>query len=277
MHILFSMYLGIDIGGSKTLVSLFDQGGKQISSIKFVTPHDYNIFLKKLSENVAKFSSDSIQLCCCGVPGLLERKEGKIISLGNLPWENKMLATDVSAILDGTPTIIENDAKLAGLAEANNLSDKYNKVVYITVSTGIGVSYIENGEIVKSTQDMEPGKMPLNYEGKFMPWEEFASGRAMVNKYGLKAAELTDPEMWREAGERIAYGTAICVSIFQPEAVVFGGGAGKYAAKFSGVVEQYFYDHLHKIIRRPKALLPAFYGNDSVVYGCYLMLARQEK
>lgn len=266
------MYLAIDIGGSKTLVAVFDGAGKQTARKKFVTPKDYAIFLKELANNVAELSTDKVTHCCCAVPGLLDREKGRIISLGNLPWENKNLAIDISSVINNTPTIIENDAKLAGLAEAEFLSDKYKRVLYITISTGIGVSYIENGQIVTSVMNMEPGKMPLFYEDKILPWEEFASGRAMVNKYGLKASELTDPKMWQEAGERIAYGTAICVSIFSPEAVVFGGGAGKYAEKFSSIIKQYFIDNLHKIIVPPKQLLPAHYGNDSVVYGCYLKL-----
>ena len=48
------MYLGIDIGGTKTLVAAFDQSGDKLAEKKFETNHDYEIFLKDLENVVAE-------------------------------------------------------------------------------------------------------------------------------------------------------------------------------------------------------------------------------
>ena len=269
------MYLAIDIGGSKTLVGLFDGNGKKIVQKKFKTNKDYAIFISDLEQCVAKISTNNLLCCACAVPGLLDREAGIVKSLGNLPWKNCRIRDDISGILNGITVVIENDAKIAGLAEADILSGKYQRVLYMTISTGIGVSYIENGEIVEALQNMEPGKMPLPYEGKVQNWEDFAGGRAMVERYGLMASEISQPVMWQEIADRLSYGVGICCSIVQPEAIVFGGGAGKYSDEFAKHIEKYLAENLHSVISPPEALLPAHYGNDSVVHGCYILLKQK--
>lgn len=269
------MYLAIDIGGSKTLVGLFDGNGKKIVQKKFATNQDYDVFISDLEKCVAKISTNNLLGCACAVPGSLDRKAGIVKSLGNLPWKQRPIRDDISRAIGGAPVIIENDAKIAGLAEATKLAGQYERVLYMTISTGIGVSYLENGKLVDALLGMESGKMPLPYEGKIQQWEDFASGKAMVDRYGLLASDIKDPKAWEEIAERLSYGVGVCCSVLQPEAIVFGGGAGKYSDKFSEHIDNYLAKNLHPVTEPPKALLPAHYGNDSVVHGCYILLKQQ--
>jgi predicted NBD/HSP70 family sugar kinase len=271
------MYLAIDIGGSKTFVGLFDASGKKIIQKKFKTNENYQVFISDLEKCVAKLPTNNLLCCACAVPGLLDREAGMLKSLGNLPWVNCSIRDDISRIIGGAPVIIENDAKIAGLAESEKLNGQYKRVLYMTISTGIGVSYLENGILTEALLNMELGKMPLPYEGKVQQWEEFASGRAMVKRYGLMASEIKDPVMWEEIGERLSYGVGVCCSVLQPEAIVFGGGAGKYSEKFAKHIKEYLVKNLHPITEPPRALLPAHYGNDSVVHGCYILLKQKGK
>lgn len=270
------MYLAIDIGGSKTLVGLFDSSGKKVIQNKFPTNQNYEVFISDLEQCVAKLPTNNLLCCACAVPGLLDRTAGVVKSLGNLPWENCSIRDDISRVI-GVPVIIENDAKIAGLAESAKLIGKYKRVLYMTISTGIGVSYLEDGKFVEALQDMEPGKMPLLYEGEIQQWEDFASGKAIVKRYGLQASEISDPKIWQEVAERLSYGVGVCCSVIQPEAIIFGGGAGKYSDQFSGYIENYLARNLHPVTTPPKQLLPAYYGNDSVVHGCYILLKQQGK
>lgn len=271
------MYLAIDIGGSKTFVGLFDASGKKIIQKKFKTNENYEIFISDLEKCVVKLPTNNLLCCACAVPGLLDRQAGIVKSLGNLPWVNCNIRNDISRIIGGVPVIIENDAKIAGLAESQKLSGQYSRVLYMTISTGIGASYLENGILTEALLNMEPGKMPLPYEGKVQKWEDFASGRSIVERYGLLASDIKDPAIWEEIAERLSYGVGICCSILQPEAIVFGGGAGKYSERFSDHIGNYLAKNLHPVTQPPKALLPAHYGNDSVVHGCYILLKQKGK
>ena len=78
------------------------------------------------------------------------------------------------------PLYLENDAKLAGLAEAYELRDKYTRVLYVTVSTGIGLGLVVDGKIDYSVHDAGGRGMLMEHDGKLMAWEEFASGKAIV-------------------------------------------------------------------------------------------------
>jgi len=270
------MYLGIDIGGTKTLIATFDDEGTIVSQKKIPTNADYNIFLKDLENSVAEISTNKIVACTVAVPGRIDRDSGTILSLGNLGWENKPIRDDLSRILGETSIVIENDAKLAGLAEAQIIKEKCNRVVYITISTGIGVAAMENGEIITALQDLEMGKMPLKQDGSLIAWEDFASGRAIFEKYGIKASDITDENAWKEIGENIAYGTAIVCSALQPDVIVYGGGVGQYAERFSDSVRQHLESTLHKNVKIPQEILPAHYKENSVIYGCFDLLKQKD-
>src|SRR5688572_8426046 len=130
------MYLAIDIGGTKTLVASLDDHGVITERIRFETPKDYKDFIKDLEDNVAKLSTNNFLACGVGVPGRLDPKRQTIIAMGNLSWTNIPIHKDISRFVP-CPVIIENDAKLAGLSEAMLLKDKYSRVLFVTISTGI--------------------------------------------------------------------------------------------------------------------------------------------
>lgn len=264
------MYAGIDIGGTKTLVAKLSDKGKIIDSRHFPSNHDYRQFLEDLSENLRKLELDSEDLrCCAGIPGLLDRDKGTVHALGNLPWQDKPIRGDISKLLGGAPVTIENDSRLAGLSEARLIMDKYDDILFVTVSTGIGGAFIQNGRIVTALQDTEMGKMPLLHDGEYIQWEEFAGGRSVVKRFNRKADEITDPEVWRSIGENIAYGLGAICSVIQPEVVILGGSVGAHADKFSGTIIEFLSEHLHPVVRRPAAIVAAKRPAEAVIYGCY--------
>lgn len=263
------MYLAVDIGGTKTLVASFSAEGELLQTDKFPTPKDYEEFILNLAETVTKMTTENVIAMGVAVPGLLNREKGIVYALGNLPWSNKPIRDDISSKLGNIPVIIENDAKLAGLSEAILLQDTYRDVLFATVSTGIGAAFIQEGKLVRALQDMEMGKMPLMHEGVLEHWEDFAGGRGVVEHFKKRASEITDPKDWELIGTNIAYGLAAGCSILQPEAIVLGGGVGQFADKFSGVILEYFDQHLHSVVRKPKAILAAQRAGEAGVYGCY--------
>jgi predicted NBD/HSP70 family sugar kinase len=264
------MYLAIDIGGSKTLLAAFSERGELKTAVKIETPKDYQQFIGAVSEAVKQKLADySFRYCCCAVPGLLERKKGLVMALGNLPWQQMPIRDDISHAI-GVPVIIENDARLGGVAEAQELIGTYRDVLYLTISTGIGGALLRHGKIDPGLADMEIGKMPVEFEGKLRYWEDFAGGRGIVERFGKKAMDITKPSDWKIIGQNIAYGTAIVCSVTQPDAIIFGGGVGQYAEHFKKTVAEYLDKHLHAVIKKPVEIRATKHKENSVIYGCYV-------
>lgn len=269
-------YLGIDLGGSKTAFAVFDETGNIVAQSTVETNKNYGVFLSDVEKNVASLSTNTnIIACALAVPGLVDRDNGVVASLGNLDWKDKPIRDDVSRVSGGIEVIIENDTRIAGVAEAEAVLNDYESVLYLTISTGIGGALLKNGKVVKELQDTEMGKIPLAYEGEIRHWEDFAGGRDIVNRYGKRASEIKDDKQWQEIAERISYGVAICSSILQPQVIVFGGGVGQFADKFKTHVKNYLVEHLHPVARQPEAILPPKFGENSVIYGCFLLLKQR--
>lgn len=265
------MVLAIDVGGTKTLLAVFTQDGDLKQSVKFPTPPDYNDFLLELAKNVDSLTTNKFMICVTALPGRINRSRGIAISFGNLTWSNLPIVDNLEKII-GCKVLIENDANLAGLSEANEVqAKKYNKVIYITVSTGIGCGIVVGGKLDPEELDAEVGHMLLEYGDKLQRWEEFASGKAIVARTGKRAAEIPagDP-LWYSIARNIAIGLINVVATQTPDCIVIGGGVGSHFAKFEEHLKEEMRLYEDKMLRVPP-ILPAVRAEEAVIYGAYLM------
>jgi glucokinase len=260
------MYLGIDIGGTKTLLACFDEGGKIVSEHRFLTPELYENFLEALKQSLTILSEHRFKACGLAAPALIDHETGVAIKFGNLTWENVPVKRDVEELL-GIPVRIENDAKAATLSEAR-LSPQYEKAMYITVSTGIGAGVAVNGQLDKTLEDIEPGQMMLEHEGEPKKWESFASGSAIYKKYNQKASEITDPEIWKEISFNLAIGLIDIIALVRPDVIFVGGGVGAHFEKFSEPLNEALHAMNNKMLTIPP-ILKATHPEEAVVYGCF--------
>ena len=132
------MYLGIDIGGTKTLIALFTKRGRIIKRKKFRTPHGSKTFLKQLLAELEPFRRRRIRRIVIAVPGAVQNNCSA--KLSNREWGWVDIATPIKDLFK-CPIWLENDANLATLYESTGLS---GKVIYLTFSTGIGGGIVEN-------------------------------------------------------------------------------------------------------------------------------------
>ncbi len=267
------MYLGIDIGGTKTLVASFDDTGKIVDKVKFPTPQDYQAFLKKLEEILKEFPNASFGRCGIGMPGIIDRATGTSTwTGGNLTWEKCPIAQDVSALAN-CPASVENDANLAALSEANLVKDQYRTALYITLSTGIGSGFVVDGVLDPETINAEVGHMIYPSKDGYLTWEKMASGGTIVEQYGQRADEITDPKVWQAVSERIAIGLINLSAALTPEVIILGGGVGGHLDRF----RQYLDEQLKRLTPSGVSVPPilqAQHPEEAVIYGCY-ELAKQ--
>jgi len=261
------MYVGIDIGGTKTLLAALTNEGVITESIKFPTPEKYDDFLVELATNVAKLTTKDFRAGAVAAPGVIDRKHGIFEQGGNLTWKNVHLQRDAEHITH-CPMLIENDANLAGLSEAMLLKNKHAKVLYLTISTGIGGGFIVNQQIDPTMADIEPGQMMLQRGDHIVKWESFASGKAMYEKYRLKASEITDPTIWKAVVKNWAIGFVDLLAVTQPDVIVLGGGVVHYLPKYHDFLVDELKKYHTPLVPIPP-IIKAQRPEEAVVYGCY--------
>ncbi len=263
------MYLAIDIGGTKTLVAVFDASGKLLERNRFPTPGNYADFLLKLAETVAELSTDNWRAGCVGFPGHVDRDRGVGLAAGNLSWENVPIIEDLQAITK-VPMLLENDAKLAGLAEAMLLINKFKRTLYITVSTGIGTALITNGVIDTDMGDGGGKSMLIEHGGKLVPWESFASGKAIVAQFGRKASDIpvSETQTWKMIARNLSVGILELTAVLQPEVIVIGGGVGAHFKNFEQPLLQTLKTYETPLMPLPP-IKQAKHPEEAVIYGCY--------
>ena len=190
------MYVGIDIGGTKTAVikaTVLPDGKPVIEKrVAFATssPDETIKRIIKEVEAVKPFSAIGIS---CGGP--LDEERGIIMSPPNLPgWDNIKIVEMLEARF-GTPVAIRNDANACALAEWRFGAGVGTKnMVFLTFGTGLGAGLILDGKLYSGTNGNagEVGHIrladngPCGY-GKFGSFEGFCSGGGIAELGKIKA------------------------------------------------------------------------------------------
>jgi glucokinase len=265
------MYIGVDVGGTKTLVSVFTQAGKISEQVKFPTPKSYAHFLLELRHTLAHLKTREFSAGAIALPGRIDREHGRGISMGNLAWKNVNVQHDLEHICH-CPFVVENDAKLAGLSEALVLKDRYASVLYVTISTGIGIALIVDGKIDTHVGDGGGRSMLVEHRGKRIPWEDFAGGRAIVERYHKFARDITDPADWEKICRDIAKGLIEVIAMTEPDVIVFGGSVGSYFDRYGKLLAAELNKYHLPMMPKLPPLRQAAHPEEAVVYGCFDMI-----
>ena len=260
------MYVGVDIGGTKTLVAALDDHGVIVEKIRLHTPPTYEEFIEKLRTTTASLDTKDFKAACVAIPGKVDRERGIAEHFGNLTWQHVPVQADAERIF-GCPVLIENDANLGALSESMLLPSTQH-VLYITLSTGIGTGFIMNRQIAPELADSEGGQMPLEYHGKRVTWEDFASGRAIVERFGQKARDITDEKIWQRIAHDLSLGVVELMAVTQPDIIVFGGSVGRYLERFRKYLLAELQRYNNPLLPVPE-LRAATRPNEAVLYGCY--------
>lgn len=158
------MYIVFDIGGTKMRVAKSRDGHDLSEPVIVPTPKDPNQGLDKLITICRDLAGDdNVRAIAGGLPGVIHSSGNKLLAAANLPhWVNFNLVEPLSHSL-GCEVILENDASLGGLGEATWGAGKdFQRVVYITIGTGLGGVWIVNGEL-PAHGSTEPGHHIIDY------------------------------------------------------------------------------------------------------------------
>ena len=132
-------YIGIDLGGTNVRTLLVDENGQSYSEVKDATEREKgpDAVTAKICRQIEAIDYtvcggiENVEGIGIGVPGPVDVVKGVMIMASNLPgFENYPIAEKLSTKFN-KPVFLDNDANVAGLAEAELLP------VSNTVSSGI--------------------------------------------------------------------------------------------------------------------------------------------
>jgi polyphosphate glucokinase len=255
------MILGIDTGGTKTLLALFSDNGEILRQIKYPTPQNYDEYILKLLNHIQNDFTD-ITAISMAVPSPVENN--KPLRFANLAWQAVNPAEDLTKALD-LPVFVENDVSLACVSDCKGTK---GLSLYLAIGTGIGSGLAFDGHLVPElAASFNVGHIVLNHNNEWHDWESFASGKALTEYFGKNVESGLSESEWAEVAARIGSGLLAFCPIFKPLTVVFGGGVGAHFDYFKPALIQILTANL-KPYYLPKLRL-AHRPNEATVYGCY--------
>lgn len=261
------MLVTVDTGGTKTLVASFSEDGVVGQMVKFPTPKTTREYVKLLTETLLEeYGEQSVDAVVIAIPGII--KNGVAVWCNNLGWANFDVAAAFKGVLGDAPILVENDANLAGLAEARSLKKPAHSVLYVTVSTGIGTGLIIDDRIDPTIQHGEAGLALLEFDGSLQQWEKFASGQAIYKLYHKFGRDIHSKRTWRQIADRISRGFLALTPLLQPNVVIIGGSMGVYFDKFIDPLNDILKKRMPPHIPIPK-IVQAVHPEQAVIYGCY--------
>lgn len=253
--------IGIDIGGTKTLIIIRSLSGEILYEQSIPSNRDC-LVLKSLIDNAIDecgLNSSEIKGLAMGIPGRIDPKKQLVIDAPGLSWKNLSLADELFRFYD-FPCRVENDGTMALIAEtvSGKAKDTDNCII-IVIGTGLGGAIMVNGRIIAGVhhsageigycifEDNVKDKIQ-NRTGNFGFLESRISGTALESRIsGMTPQELFATYLSKSGDNseivdafiyRLSVTIANLVSILDPGTVIIGGGVSKSLEPFIGAIRE---------------------------------------
>lgn len=277
------MIAGVDIGGTKIAVGMVDDAGNVLAHRQCPTdaPRGYGNALGnmcRMLETIAGEIRCEITGIGIGSTGPVFPLTGEFGEVNFFPnWKGENLVRDLSGAFH-VDVALENDADAAALGEAGwGAGKNKNRLMYVTIGTGIGTGFIIDGHLYRGVDYSHPeiGHHLVDPSGPACVcgfrgcWESLAAGPAITawmneqatadyphgrNLSAKRICELAiaGDDLSTRAVDREAYylglGTANLVTLYCPDAIVLGGSVMKSASLFLS--------RMKEIVRQSCSLVP---------------------
>jgi N-acetylglucosamine repressor len=206
-----SFAIAVDIRSSRTFLMLTDSIGNQIDDIySFPTETEPQKFVSALAANILRLSKEKLDFSNCEgigivIPGMLNRKTGIVINAPTLGWLNVDLLSPLKAEFEGIEIQLENSGKACALSQiwtARGVASSHNDIVFVSVSDGVGVGVVINGELMRGKHNTagEFGHVPLSIDGPPCScgangcWEAYISNLSTLSRYFGRDIKRRQPQ-----------------------------------------------------------------------------------
>jgi glucokinase len=267
-----------------------------------------DIFVEAIEE--ARAAAPDVRAVGFGIPALVEWERGVSRWSTHLPLADVRFRDVMSERL-GLPVTVDNDANTALLAEARSGAARgCSHAVLVALGTGIGGGLLLDGRIYRGARGIgaEIGHMVVDLNGPDCQGacpgrgclEVMASGSA-IGREG-EAAARSDPSsalgrrlarggeitggivtelahegdeaaraVLAEVGRRLGYGLVGLVNVFNPEAILIGGGAIAAGELLLAPAREVVASRALPPAREGVRILPTHFGDESGMLGAALL------
>jgi N-acetylglucosamine repressor len=165
--------IAVDVRFSRTHVALTDLDGRQVALQTLETVLDPDLLVAAIAARVQRLMEGRDPEACEGigvvVPGMIHRRTGHILLSPQLGWRDVPFREALGRAT-GLRVLIENAPIACALAHMwlpPYSRDGVDNFVYVTVSDGVGVSVVDDGEVFRGHGDTagEFGHVPLSLDG----------------------------------------------------------------------------------------------------------------
>lgn len=245
-----------------------------------------------------------------GIPSLIDQKTGRAVNSVNLPIADVPVRDLISERI-GLPVVIDNDGNVAALAEQRFGAAKGKQhVVLLTLGTGVGGGIVIDGKIFRGStgSGAELGHLTVLADGPRCQGncpnlgclETLSSGTAIARD--ARAAGTDDPDsplgkivaegreltgalvtelahggdqasvaVLAQAGHYLGCGIVSLINVFNPEAVVIGGGAAAAGELMLGPARQVVAERALSPNKDLAEILPAHFGAEAGMLGAAVL------
>lgn len=293
--------VGIDVGGTNTRVALIDETYQLIERKQFLTdgnePDRTLDEIKRIMDGFGK-KIEGIGISC---PGPLDLVRGTVLTPPNLPGWHFFPLTERLEQKTGVRVYLENDANLAGLAEAVlGAGKEKSPVQFLTISTGIGAGLCIDQKIYHGAkgfaQEVANSVLwkhgPSHGDLKKGSIESIASGTAITkraNDAGLTASHAgevyrmaqegnqTAADILEDAYEYLSSFLGILYGVLDPEIFVLGGSVALKIPGFIDEVQRRTREKVYDSLKENVRIVPAVLGEDCGLIGAACLVFGSSK
>ncbi|WP_042146596.1 ROK family protein [Paucisalibacillus sp. EB02] len=278
-----------DIGGTNIKFGISDEMGnfEEFHETDSESDKGGPFILKKLETIISEYPN--IDVICISTAGQVDSEEGYIIYANdNIP---NYTGTKIKQKLEErfqVPVMVENDVNAATLGEHYfGAGKKYSNLIFLTYGTGIGGGIVINSGLYKGLNGVagEFGHMVTHPGGRSCNcghagcYERYASTTALVKEaikvnseykngrilFEKMAHDIELQRVFDNWTEEVAIGISNLIHIFNPAAVIVGGGIMEQnlsVIKVSEKVQDYIMDSFSDV-----KILKSSLGNKAGLYG----------
>ncbi|GAC1548167.1 MAG: glucokinase [Herpetosiphon sp.] len=231
-----TLYVGLDIGGTKLLVASADEHGEILQKIQEPTPYDRDAGLATLRTMIAHVTGGApITAIGIAIGGPLDWQRGIVSPLHQPQWRDVPLKALMETAY-GCPCYVDVDTNVAAMGELMFGGEVVSRLLYITLSTGMGGGFVVNGHIYRGEDGAHPeiAHQSIAYHCSHPERVQCACGtddclEALVSGNGIrrifqKPAEDLSAEEWQEVAYNLGQGLRNLATIYLPHVIVLGGG-----------------------------------------------------
>lgn len=286
--------VGVDIGGTKINIGLFDGGGNLLKNKKILIGETNDIskslhsVVKELADTT-KIDYGKISFCGVGVPGTVSEDGREVLKAPNLTLLPQNAAEEIEKELN-IPVRLLQDSRAAAWGEYLWGGGKGKKtVVCITLGTGIGCGIVMNNEIFCGALGGagEIGHITAVPNGRkcgcggFGCVEKYAAGlglemtaEELLGKgkksedlfFEAKNGSVAAKKAIEEAVEMLGRAVAAVVNLISPDCILFSGGLSAQQELYVKPLKEYIKAHCYSAGKLPEIKTAAL-GENSPLYG----------